>query len=129
MQKLSILQTTQLNPLVLAYVGDGVFSLFVRAKLVCSSDCKAGSLNIKCNNYVNATAQSKILDAILPSLSQSEIDIVKRARNSHSNNKAKNASLADYKRATGLEGLIGYLYLSQQDARLQEILEMCMNVI
>lgn len=122
-------QAGQLNPVVWAYVGDAVFTLFVRTRLVERSDAKAGALHAMCSRYVKAVSQSEMLEAIAPLLSEEEADIVRRGRNCHTANKAKNAGLAEYKRATALEALIGYLYLTGERDRLAEIENLCVEVM
>ena len=115
-----------LSPLVWAYVGDSVYELFVRTKLVNKSNAKPHKLHIESIKYVKAKAQADILKKIQDSLSDDEKDIVRRGRNTENHHVAKNANVADYSQSTGFEALIGYLYLTKQDERLEEILNMCM---
>lgn len=117
-----------LNPQVLAFVGDSVYTLFIRTMLTEEFDVKSGKLHTLANEYVKATGQSEVLNKILPILTEEEMDIFKRARNYKTHSVAKNASVVDYKRATGLEGLIGYLYLIGDYSRLNEILNICVSV-
>lgn len=112
----------EMNALVLAYVGDAVHSLYVRTKLASTTTYKTNKLNSLSINQVNAKAQAKRMLAILDTLSEEELDIFHRARNAHVNNVAKSASLQEYLLATAFEALIGYLYLTGQVARLEEIL-------
>ncbi len=106
-----------LNPLVLAFVGDSVQQLMVRTKLASTSTAKLQSEQIK------ASAQAKYMDEIMSILTEDEIAIFKRARNTHMNTMAKNASVADYKKASGFEAVIGYLYLLGKNERLEELFE------
>ena len=110
-----------LSPVTLAYIGDAVFSLYVRNRAVEAAEYRPAELNAKVNACVRATAQSAILERIQPLLTEEEKDVVRRGRNCHTPYKAKNAGLMDYKRATALEALFGWLYLSGNHARLQEL--------
>lgn len=118
-----------MNPLSLAFVGDAVFSLYIRERLSLGHDFKSGKLTLLAAKIVSAAAQSLMYEALVPFLTEDELSIGKTARNSHTNNKAKNAALSDYKRATALEAVIGYLYLTGQQVRLDEILDKCFGVI
>ena len=115
-----------LSPLVWAYVGDSVYELFVRTKLTNKSNAKPHKLHIESIKYVKAKAQADILKRIQDNLTEDEKDIVRRGRNTENHHVAKNANIADYSQSTGFEALIGYLYLTKQDERLEEILNMCM---
>ncbi len=116
-----------LSPLVWAYVGDSVYELFIRTKLTNNSNAKPHKLHIESIKYVKAKAQADILKRILDSLTEDEKDIVRRGRNTENHHVAKNANVADYSQSTGFEALIGYLYLTKQDQRLEEILDMCID--
>lgn len=111
------------NPIVLAYVGDAVQTLFVRSNLAVGSDCKTGELHKRANRIVCATHQSKVAESILPDLTDEERDVFFRARNAHVNSVAKHADIIDYKKASGLEAVFGFLYLTGQYDRLQQLLE------
>lgn len=115
-------QAREMNPVVLAYVGDAVESLYVRTALSTSSSAKAHALHVAASKIVNATAQARRIEKILPLLEEEERDIYRRAKNSKINSSAKNAELMDYKSATGLEAVYGYLYLTGDTARLKELL-------
>ena len=115
-----------LSPLVWAYVGDSVYELFVRTKLTNKSNAKPHKLHIESIKYVKAKAQADILKKIQDNLTEDEKDIVRRGRNTENHHVAKNSNVADYSQSTGFEALIGYLYLTKQDERLEEILNMCM---
>lgn len=120
-------ETKNLNPQVLAFVGDSVYTLFIRTMLTEKFDVKSGKLHSLANHYVKAGGQSEVLNNILPILTTEEMEIFKRARNYKTHSTAKNASVVDYKRATGLEGLIGFLYLVGNYERLNEILNLCVS--
>ena len=113
----------QYSPLALAFVGDAVHSLFVRTTLVQKKDIKVNDLQKLTASVVKAISQSKILTAIMGDLTQDELSLVKRARNTKTNNIAKNATAKDYKLSTAFEALIGYLYLSGQIERMNHFLE------
>ncbi len=116
-----------LSPLVWAYVGDSVYELYVRTRLVNSSNAKPHKLHLESIKYVKAKSQADILDRIKDKLSEEELEIVRRGRNTENHHVAKNASVADYSLSTGFEALIGYLYLTKNDERLKEILDMCID--
>ncbi|MBR2498242.1 MAG: Mini-ribonuclease 3 [Clostridia bacterium] len=115
-------KANNLNPIVLAFVGDAVYSLFVRERLTFESDCKTGELNKLATNEVNATAQAEFVKEIISSLTEEELSVFKRARNAKKPTKSKSASISDYNSATGFEAVLGYLYLTGQNDRLNLIL-------
>ncbi len=114
-----------MSPLVWAYVGDSVYELFIRTHLVETTKLKPHKLHIETIKYVKAKAQADILERLQEGLTDKEKEIVRRARNAENHHLPKNADPADYMHATAFEGLIGYLYLSEQKERLEEILNMC----
>lgn len=116
-----------LSPLVWAYVGDSVYELFIRTYLVNNSNAKPHKLHLETIQYVKAEAQASILEKILDKLTEEEQEIYKRGRNVENHHLPKNGNIADYSKATGFEALIGYLYLTKQDERLEEILKMCID--
>jgi len=116
-----------LSPLVWAYIGDSVYELYVRTKLVNKSNAKPHKLHIESIKYVKAKAQADILKKINDNLTEEEKDIVRRGRNTENHHVAKNSNVADYSQSTGFEALIGYLYLTKQDERLEEILKLCID--
>ena len=117
-----------LSPLVLAYIGDGVYELFVRNKVIEQFPTTPPSKLHKLSSaHVKAHAQSNSMKAIEPILSEKELAIYKRGRNSKSATVPKNADVTDYRRATGFEALIGYLYLNKENERLVEIMELAFS--
>lgn len=114
-----------MSPLVWAYVGDSVYELFIRSHLVETTKLKPHKLHIETIKYVKAKAQADILERLQDALTDKEKEIVRRTRNTENHHLPKNADPADYMHATAFEGLIGYLYLSEQKERLEEILNMC----
>lgn len=115
-------QSKNYNSLVFAYIGDAVFSLFVRSYFASKSNSKAGILNTKVNKFVRASSQSKAFLFLEDKLSEEELRISKSARNIKTNNVAKNSNLEEYKRATMFEALLGYLYMINSKERLNQIL-------
>lgn len=113
---------SQMSPLVLAYIGDTVYDLFVRTMLVESTTLSAHGLHVRAANLVCAAAQSRAFLRIEKLLSDEEMSVFKRGRNAHMGTVPKNAEIIDYRRATGLEALIGYLYLLGRDERLSELM-------
>ena len=111
-----------LNPVVLAFVGDAVYSLYIREKLTFISDSKAGQLNKLATNEVNAKAQADFINNIMELLTDDELAVFKRARNAKKGTKAKHATVTDYNIATGFEAVLGYLYLTGNYDRLNFIL-------
>ena len=113
-----------LSPLVWAYVGDSVYEMFIRTKLVNISNAKPHKLHIESIKYVKAKAQADILKKIQEDLTEEEKNIVRRGRNTENHHVAKNASVQDYMYSTAFEALIGYLYLTNQEKRIKELVEM-----
>ena len=111
----------------LAYMGDAVFELYVRKMLIAQGSRPVDALNKLARRYVSATAQSAMYHHIEPYLTDQELAVMKRGRNLHSYSKAKNAGTSEYRHATGLETLFGYLFVSEQHERLMEIFELCIN--
>lgn len=123
----SIEEINTLSPLTWAYVGDAVFELYIRIYLVNNTKLKPHKLHIEAIKYVKAKSQAEILKSIESKLTEKELEIVKRGRNAENHHLPKNSTVQDYMYSTGFEALIGYLYLTRQDERLREILEMCIN--
>ena len=122
-EKMPDAEAKRLNPLVLAFVGDAVHSLYVRQGLVLSSDAKAHVLHLKAAKQVNAAAQSDKVLSLTEGLSEEENEIYHRGRNAKQHTVAKNAAVEDYRRASGFEALLGYLYLTGRYERLKELLD------
>ena len=111
----------QINPIVLAFVGDAVYTLCVRTRLALSSGEKTGALNRRASERVSAHGQSEALARILPMLTEEESEIYRRGRNAKKPTKSKNATVAEYVRSTGFEALLGYLYLTGQTERIRQL--------
>lgn len=121
------LDVKTLSPLTWAYVGDCVYELYIRTHLVSKTRLKPHKLHIEAIKYVKAQSQAKVLEGIMEMLTEEEHDIVKRTRNTQNHHLPKNAEPRDYMYATAYEGLIGYLYLTKQEKRLQEILDISLK--
>jgi len=116
------------NALVLAFLGDTVWDLLVRGKLL-SSMASVNTLHREAVTKVNAGAQALALERILPCLSPSEAEIVRRGQNTHNKHNApKNQDPKDYHKATGLEALLGYLYLTGQHSRILELFDISVSI-
>lgn len=112
-----------LSPLTLAFIGDTVFDLFVRERLICQANRPVNKLHNLASKTVNAQSQAKAVKKIMDILTEEEFAVFKRGRNSHTNHKAKNASEGDYHYATGFEALFGYIYLKGNIERLRELFD------
>ena len=109
------------SPLTLAYIGDGVYELIIRTILVKKGNCPVNRLHKKASSLVKAGAQSAIMEVIEEKLTPEELSVYRRGRNAHSPTMAKHATMADYRRATGFEALMGYLYLKEDFSRILEL--------
>lgn len=118
------LEVMNLQPLVLAYIGDAIYEAYVRTMLVVRKKTSVNMLHKMSVKYVKAKAQSDILKRIMDKLTPEEQAIVKRGRNAKSATVPKHAEVTDYRYSTGYEALIGYLYLIKQGDRLMEILRL-----
>ena len=118
-----------LSPLTLAFTGDAVFSLFVREMLVCDANRPVGELHRLSVQAVKASAQAAAMRKIMPLLTEKELEVFKRGRNAHTSHTPKNQSGCDYHYATGFEALVGYLYLKDEDERLNLLLNEVINVL
>ncbi|WP_246428020.1 Mini-ribonuclease 3 [Paenibacillus phyllosphaerae] len=111
-----------LNPVVLAYMGDAVFELLVRQYLIAQPNHKPHHLHKQATQFVSAKAQRMLLEKWTPLLTEEEADVVRRGRNTKSGTPPKNANVADYRQATALECLVGFLYYGKRIDRLQELM-------
>lgn len=116
-------KATLYSPLVLAYIGDAVYEVYVRSRVICEHDDLPAYKLHRCSiDYVKAHAQSNSMEILEPMLNEKELSIYKRGRNAKSATVPKNADLTDYRRATGFEALVGYLHLNGENERLEEIM-------
>lgn len=120
-------QINQMSPLTWAYVGDAVYELYVRTYLIDTTNLKPNNLHKESIKYVKARAQAEILSNLQEILTEEEKDIVRRARNTQNHHLPKNANVQEYMYATALEGLIGYLYLTKQTKRLDELFNLILK--
>ena len=126
-RKKELQDVKMLSPLVWAYIGDSVYEMFIRNELINRSNAKPHKLHVESIKFVKAKSQADTLNKIKEKLTDEELDIVRRGRNTENHHMAKNSNVADYSQATAFEALLGYLYLTKQDERLEEILEMCID--
>ena len=112
------------SPLTLAYIGDGAYELVIRTILVKKGNCPVNRLHKKASSLVKAGAQSAIMEVIEEKLTPEELSVYRRGRNAHSPTMAKHATMADYRRATGFEALMGYLYLKEDYTRMLTLIRM-----
>ena len=111
-----------MNAITLAFVGDAVYSLYSREKLAFSTDLKASEMNKAVIGEVRASSQALFIDKLLPILTEEELMIYKRGRNSKKPTKAKSATVREYNMSTGFEAVLGYLYITGQIERLNYLL-------
>lgn len=111
------------SPLTLAFLGDAVYSLLVRNMLSMQENKPTGKLHKESVKYVNAAFQAQMIKELLPVLTENETSVFKRGRNAHSAHSPKNQDAGDYRYATGLETLYGYLYLCGNSQRIKELFE------
>ena len=118
------MEINSINIIALAYLGDSIYEVYIREKLLNKGLAKVDDMQKEAINYVSAKAQSRILDDMINNniLTEEEIDVVKRGRNYKRSIHPKNTDIITYKKSTGFEALIGYLYLKNKN-RLEEILE------
>ena len=115
------------SPLTLAFLGDCIFDLVIRTVIVERGNRATDSLHKQKSEIVKASAQSSMVEAILEDLTEMELTVYRRGRNAKSYTSAKNASISDYRRATGFEALMGYLYLTNQEDRMIELIKTSME--
>lgn len=112
---------------MLAYIGDAVYEVLVRQYIVSCGNAPVNVLNRRARTMVNAAAQSAVYEKIKPVLTEEEDSVYKRGRNAKSHTAAKNQSISDYRRATGIEALFGYLYLEGRNDRISELFKLCLS--
>ena len=120
-------EVKRLSPLVWAYIGDSVYEQYIRDYLVTNTKYKPHKLHVEATKFVKAAAQAKILELLEKDLTEEEKEIVRRARNTKNHHLPKNSNVQEYMYATAFEGLIGYLHLSKNTNRLNEILELSLK--
>lgn len=116
----------QTSPLVLAYIGDTLYDLYVRSYCLRKSDAGAHGLHMQAAGMVCASAQAQAFRLVEDMLDEEELSVFKRGRNAHMGTVPKHATIADYRTATGFEALLGYLYLYDRDVRITQIMQRVM---
>lgn len=109
------------SPLALAYMGDAVYEVLIRTRVMNRGSMQVNKMHKKSASLVKAEAQAGMIQALQEELTEEETAVYKRGRNAHSASSAKNASIRDYRMATGFEALVGYLYLTGQYERLLKL--------
>ena len=115
------------SPLTLAYIGDAVYEIVIRTIIVEKGNAPVNKLHHKASSLVKAVAQKAAMEKILPLLTKEEEAVYKRGRNAKSYTSAKNASVIDYRIATGFEALMGFLYLMGRNERMLELVKIAVN--
>lgn len=123
----SSLNPYQYSPLALAYIGDSILDLMVKNYFVTASNMQPYKYHKQVTNIVKAVNQAAFMDKHIEELTEEELDIYKRGRNTSTHSKAKNATQAEYKKATGLEAVLGYLYMSGQNDRLKTLVDIMID--
>jgi ribonuclease-3 family protein len=118
-----------ISPLILAYIGDAVYELYVRKHLVQRGLVPLPQMHLKAVEYVRATTQAMLVQKLDAYLTDEEKDLIRRGRNAKSGSGPKSANVIEYRHSTGLEALIGYLYLQGDQLRLEAVLGLMMNMI
>ena len=116
---------TDYSPLTLAYIGDGIYEIVVRTVIVDEANRQVNKIHKAASNLVKAETQAKMIHLIMDDLTEEEVRIYKRGRNAKAVTRAKNASMADYRTATGFEALMGWLYLTGQSERMMQLIKKC----
>lgn len=111
------------SPLVLAYIGDAVYELILRTIVISKGNQQVNKLHRETSRYAKAQAQAAMMDTLFPMLTEEEADIYRRGRNAKSHTISKNATVGDYRKATGFEALVGFLYLSGNMSRIIELVK------
>ena len=117
------------SPLTLAYIGDGIFDIVIRSVVVAKGNNRANDLHKRTSKIVKAHTQALMIEALEGELTEEEADIYRRGRNAKSGTMAKNASMSDYRKATGFEALMGYLYLKDDFERIVFLTKRAMELL
>ena len=121
-ENLTKTEARQLNPVALAFLGDTVYSLYVRERLATSGCGKVSQLQKVAAQVVSAKGQSAFLDKLIPLFTEEEAEIFRRGKNAKKGTKSKSASALEYNRSTGFEAVLGYLYLIGESERIKKLL-------
>jgi ribonuclease-3 family protein len=117
------------SPITLAYIGDGIYELYIRTVLVMQGNCQANKLHKRASRLVKAGAQSQMINTLEPFFTPEEEAVYKRGRNAKSYTTSKNATTGEYRRATGFEAVMGYLYLTEQYCRMVDLIKIGMEAL
>ena len=117
------------SPLTLAYIGDGIYEVIIRTVIVDEANRQVNKIHKAASNLVKAETQAKMIHFIMDDLTEEEVKIYKRGRNAKAVTRAKNASMSDYRTATGFEALMGWLYLTGQSERMMELIKKCITCV
>ncbi|NLQ66073.1 Mini-ribonuclease 3 [Streptococcus mutans] len=120
-----------INGIALAFEGDAIYSTYIRKHLIFQGFTKPNQLHRKTTRYVSAKAQAMLITKMLEAqlLSEKEEDIYRRGRNANSHTKAKNTDVVTYKMSTGFEAVMGYLHMTEQIERLEELIDWCIQTV
>lgn len=122
-------EINMMSPLTWAYVGDSVYELYIRTHLSNTTNLNPHKMHVQAIKYVKANSQSEIVNKLMEHLSDDEREIVRRGRNTENHHLPKHASHTEYMYSTAFEALIGYLFLTKQNERLEELLEQCIKIV
>ena len=125
------LDVNLINGIALAFEGDAVYSLYIRRHLIFQGQTNPNQLHRLATRYVSAKAQASLIEKMLDQevLTEKELDIYKRGRNAHSHTKAKNTDVITYKMSTGFEAVMGYLHMTEDLTRLEELITWCIDQV
>ncbi len=118
---------TDYSPLTLAYLGDGIYEVIIRTLIVDQANRQVSKIHKSASALVNAKSQAELIHLLMDRLSAEELAVYKRGRNAKAMTKAKNATMTDYRTATGFEALMGWLYLTGQSERMMELIKIGLN--
>ncbi len=125
--QLEEINITDYSPLTLAYIGDGIYEIVIRTIIVDEANRQVNKIHKAASGLVKAGTQAKMIHLIMDDLTEDEIQIFKRGRNAKAVTRAKNASMSEYRRATGFEALMGWLYLSGQSDRMMDLIMLALK--
>ncbi|KXT72561.1 Ribonuclease III family protein [Streptococcus sp. DD10] len=120
-----------INGIALAFEGDAVYAMYIRRHLIFQGMTKPNKLHQTATKYVSARAQADLISLMLEEniLTEKELEIYKRGRNTNSHTKAKNADMVTYRMSTGFEAILGYLHMTEEIERLEELITWCINAV
>jgi hypothetical protein len=125
--QLEEINITDYSPLTLAYIGDGIYEIVIRTIIVDEANRQVNKIHKAASGLVKAGTQAKMIHLIMDDLTEDEIQIFKRGRNAKAVTRAKNASMSEYRRATGFEALMGWLYLSGKSDRMMDLIMLALK--